>query len=347
MGYHMNWGPVVYEGPLQYEDRSTWAVASEHENSGDNEYTFNILRPELFLVAKNRENKGVHLEFDAGETVDEWDGTGTWWESFHKFVDNNDDDAIRKFVNNTFAITIGMLGLDVAHTSHHAELHPVYAMFILDPPGAPAPPDGEVRWSFFVRNWGNEGACGHDQEQLMVDHIDVQLPSRGLGSLMNVRPYREGGDHGACPQEWFSDPNGVLRFPMASPEMKCGWVGELTMKEKPFNKGPIINAAVEPFEEEQLVVVDPAIINRLNPNDRQQLFEQISVLLKMPRTKPAFGEKVPVKQLSKPLPRYGAFRVTGTNVKAASDPAQQQLEERKRQLIEEFLEAHGIQKGGE
>jgi hypothetical protein len=338
----MNWGPVEYEGPLQWDDHSTWLVGKD--NSGDNEYTFNILRPDgLFLVARNREKRGIHLEFDSTETVDEWDGTGTWWETFHKFVDNNTNSAIHDlFGTNTFAVTIGMLGLDVAHPDHHAELHPVYAMFIRDPPGAPAPPANEVRWSFFVRNWGNEGACGHDQEQLGVDHIDVQLLDRKLASLINVRPYRHGQNHGACPQEWFIDPNGVLRFPMESPDMKCGWVGDLTMVRSRVTVGPAVNVP-STTEEEQEVDPQAAKIKKLNPVDQRQLGEQISALSKVARTGPAFGEKIPVKRLTRPLPPSGAFRVTGTNVKAASDPSREQLEERKRQLIGEFLKAHGIE----
>jgi hypothetical protein len=340
----MNWEPVEYEGPLQWEDHSTFLVG---QSSGDNEYQFNILRPELFLVTKGREGKGVHLEFDSTETVDEWDGTGTWWEHFHHdVVDKLDNNAIHDALGSPWAVVIGMLGLDVAHTDHHAELHPVYAMFIRDPPGAPAAPADEVRWSFFVRNWGNEGACGHDQEQVSIDHIDVQLPDRQLGSVINVRPYRHGQDHGACPQDWFIDPNGALRFPMADPDMKCGWVGEFTMVRNPVFGLGFDTVRVPPaVEHEQEQEVDPLTskINKLSSSDRQQLNNQISDLLKVARNQPAFGENIPVKRLNSPLRRAVKFEATSANVKAASDPARLQQEERKDQLIEEFLKAHGIQ----
>lgn len=344
VGYHMNWEPVEYEGPLQWEDHSTWLVG---QSSGDNEYQLNILRPELFLVARGREGKGVHLEFDSTETVDEWDGTGTWWEHFHHDVVDtfgNNNNAIHDALGTPFALVVGILGLDVAHTDHHAELHPVYAMFIRDPPGAPAPPAHEVRWSFFVRNWGNEGSCGHEQEQLLVDHIDVQLPDRLLGSLLNVRPYRHGQDHGACPQQWFIDPKGVLRFPMASPDMKCGWVGDLTMVRSPLRVLPGVIVNVPPaIEGEQEVGPQNARISKLSSSDRQQLNKQVSDVLKVSRNQPTFGQKIPVKRLSSPLPRVVRFTVTSTNVKTAADPARRQQEERKHQLVEEFLKARGIQ----
>ena len=54
-------------------------------------------------------------------------------------------------------------------------------------------------------------------------------------------------------------------------------------------------------------------------------------------------DRIKVIQRTSPLPHSEAFMVTGTNVKAASDPSGQQLEERKRELIEEFVKAHGIQ----
>lgn len=343
VGYHMNWEPVEYEGPLQWEDHSTWLVG---QSSGDNEYQLNILRPELFLVTKGREGKGVHLEFDSTETVDQWDGTGTWWDHpfHHDWVDGlSDNSAISHALGTPFAVVVGMLGLDVAHTDHHAELHPVYAMFIRDPPGAPTPPAHEVRWSFFVRNWGNEGSCGHDQEQLWVDHIDVQLPDRRLGSVINVRPYRHGQDQGACPQEWFIDQNGVLRFPMASPDMKCGWVGEVTMVRSPFRvlPGSIVSVPAA-IEEEQEVGPQTAKIRKLSASDRRQLNKQISDLLNVSRNQPTFGEKIPVKQIS-PLPPAVRPKVTNTVVKVAADPAWRQQEERKQRLIEEFLKAHGVE----
>jgi hypothetical protein len=344
IGYHMNWEPVEYEGHLNWEGHSTWTVFSG-DNAGDNEYNFNILRPELFLVTKNREGTGIHLEFNSTETIDHFDKTGTWWDHpfHHDWVDSNlgKDDEIRSLLGTPWAVVLGMLGLDLAHTDHHAELHPVYAMFIRDPPGANPVPAHEVRWVFFVRNWGVEGACGPDQEKFFVDHIDVQLfPDHQLGSgSFNVQPFRKDGDRNECPQEWFVDPNGVFRFPMADPDMKCGFVGEITMVRSPFNVGPgSVVSLPAVIEKEQEVSPQTARIKKLSPSDLQELNRQMADLMKASGNQPV-GKNIPVKRLSSPFPPAGHLKVT---VKVARDLAGQQLEERKRRLIEEFLKAHGI-----
>lgn len=126
-GYHMNWAPVEYEGFLQWSDKSDWTT--------DNEYSFNIRRPnpdDLALVTRHREDTGVHVEFNSAETVDEWDdacldGNCTWWKYFHHdIVDKKDNEQIQDEVfgkTSRVAVVIGMLGLDVAHPDHHAELH--------------------------------------------------------------------------------------------------------------------------------------------------------------------------------------------------------------------------------
>ena len=86
IGYHMNWEPVEYEGPLSWEDHSTWTFL---DSSGDNEYSFNILRPELFLVTAGRESSGLHLEFNSTEVVDHFNDSGTWWDHpFHHAIDH-------------------------------------------------------------------------------------------------------------------------------------------------------------------------------------------------------------------------------------------------------------------
>ena len=347
IGYHMIWAPVEYEGFLQWSDHSNWLT--------DNEYSFNIRRPDpadLALVTRGREDSGVHIEFSADETVDEWDdsctqdGTCTWWKHFHHdIVDPKNDDQIRDELGSRFAVVIGMLGLDVAHPDHHAELHPAYAMFINLGPVGPnvRSPD---HWAFFVKNWGSEGYCGHDPEPLSVDHIDVQLPvSRIITS--NVFSYRHGQNHDACKLDPGAeiDPNGVLRFHLRTPDMKCGYVGDLIADPLPLT---ILLGQSQPPREARSregLEGDPRLlpkIAKLSPSDQQQLNNQLAALMRESRSGPAV-DRIQVIQRTSPLPRSEAFVVTDTNVKAASDPSGQQLEERKRQLIEEFVKAHGIQ----
>jgi hypothetical protein len=100
----MNWFPVEIDGSLRFED---------HDPSfgGDDDYEFDILGPDSSLVTLNRND--VHSEFNAAETVDHWDGTGTWWESFHHdIVDKHSNDKTfrQQWFGNKHAIVIGMLG---------------------------------------------------------------------------------------------------------------------------------------------------------------------------------------------------------------------------------------------
>jgi hypothetical protein len=77
---------------------------------------------------------------------------------------------------------------------------------------------------------------------------------------------------------------------MASPDMKCGWIGEVTMVDNGF-KAPPATVSISPaIDEEQEVDPQRARINRLNSSDRRQLNEQISNLS---RNEPAFGRRSP------------------------------------------------------
>ncbi len=127
--------------------------------------------------------------------------------------------------------------------------------------------------------------------------------------------------------------------------MKCGYVGDLIADPLPLT---ILLGQSQPPREARSregLEGDPRLlpkIAKLSPSDQQQLNNQLAALMRESRSGPAV-DRIQVIQRTSPLPRSEAFIVTGTNVKAASDPSGQQLEERKRQLIEEFVKAHGIQ----
>jgi hypothetical protein len=331
--YHINWFPVEYEGPLAWEDHSDWTT--------DNEYSFNILRPDLALVARDREDKGVHLEFTSPETVDEWDNTGTWWENFHhNIVDKFDQAGIRSALGNPFTIVIGMLGLDMAHINHHAELHPVYAMFIRIPQGLFVD-----RWAFFIRNWGTEGFCGPNDEPL-PDYpvLQVKLPDHVLLS-QNVWGYSHGGDVDACNSQTGAsiDPNGLLTFKLGSAVGKCGIVGDLTMQAERVSTAPTSTtpapapAAVEEQEGNPL----KARIAKLNPAERQELNNQLAVQLNGARIRPVV-RRLQIQKLSQPISSGNPPPVTAKKFQAVPDPAAQAREAKRQQLIDAFLKAHGI-----
>jgi hypothetical protein len=343
LAYHMNWVPVVYVGSLRYEDHSNPAA--------DDDYNFDISRPRLELLTKNRGD--LHIEFDARETVDKWDGTGTWWESFHhNIVDKMDKFPVQKWFDTKSATVVGMLGLDLAHVDHHSELHPVYVMFIKNPEIPPgfAPPSGRLQtaadhWAFFARNWGNEGFCDGDQEKIPEEEIEVQLPDREV-LAQNIWWYTHGGDSKICKNAQVTiDPNGLVRFFLGPPDEQCGLVGDLWMRPRLASEQAARTtgtpAAVPERDREDEDPVLTARIAKLNQSDRQLLYKQLSDLTSEPRSKPTKG-RTELRKLSHPLPRVRRSQVTAKDFKAVADPASRAREAKKRQHIDAFLKAHGI-----
>lgn len=346
MGYHMNWFPVEYEGFLAWNGSSSWFF-------DDSDYSFDIFRPDLALVTVGRGgttagmNTGVHLEFNSTETVNDWDGTGTWWEDFHhNFVDKGNDEATSQHINGSYTIVIGMLGLDVAHPDHHSELHPAYAMFVRT--AGPGPAARSYRWAFFVRNWGNEGYCAHDDEPLSdYRQIQVRVPSHGL-LASNIWVYAHGpGSLDDCLAQSAVSmaPDGLLTFALPPASQRCGFVGDLTMGSitasalaSPMGTPAVVAASRAAGREDEDPVLS-ARIAKLNPSDREELRKQVSELMKEPRTHPT----VQRIKLSHPFPHEKHVRVTGKNFKAVPDPAARTKEAKKRQVIDEFLKTHDIQ----
>ena len=133
---------------------------------GDYDYTFNLSRDDHALYVRGYD--ALHIEFDARETVNEWDrDRRTWWELFHHTGVDTGDYQAQRMIDGRFAIVIGLLGLDAPHEGK-PELHPVYAMFArVNERWLPSEKKvRETSWAFFVRNWGNEGYCGYDQMDL-------------------------------------------------------------------------------------------------------------------------------------------------------------------------------------
>jgi hypothetical protein len=143
---HSNWFPATYTGSLYWgEHSSSWG--------GDDDYSMDLWTPEQRGTLSGNFAGGIHIEFDSDETIDHF--RTRWWSDFHRAVDDSDASATRRVYGQT-AIVTGLMGIDWAHTPG-AELHPVWALAIHDN-------EGDVNtseWSFFVRNWGNEGLSGN------------------------------------------------------------------------------------------------------------------------------------------------------------------------------------------
>lgn len=145
-GGHLNWFSATYDGII-YWDEHSWP---------DDDYNFKL------AVGGNRglvsANEGLmQLEFAAYETIDRFN-TG-WWKKFREAVDGGGA-AASGMVYGKRAIVSGLIGLDCVHDCQ-TELHPVWALAI----NVDDNPKDEL-WPIFVRNWGNEGWCSHDQHYI-------------------------------------------------------------------------------------------------------------------------------------------------------------------------------------
>ena len=151
IGGHWNWLiPVTYRGTIYWRDRSKPPSGLPYIPmlTSDDDYNFKLDTGEAGLTVGN--DDGFVVEFDAGETIDNFDHP--WWSSFHKAVDNGNPGPM---INGRTAIVTGLMGLDCGHSDVHAEIHPVWAM------GIELINDGyNSLWTMFARNWGNEGYCG-------------------------------------------------------------------------------------------------------------------------------------------------------------------------------------------
>jgi hypothetical protein len=280
---HMNWFPVTYHGTLTWDSHSP--------PGGDDDYNFSMTSVERSLYTANFDL--IHTEFDSDETVDNWDGTDTWWEKFHDAVDDGDDAAHAMLPGNE-TIVIALLGLDGGHSDFKSELHPVYGMFVRvqdNPPGDPS----DDHWAFFIRNWGDEGSCSNSQEYINYATLFVELP-------------RDQAQHVDLTSQniWainFADQNGVkisyqktgagvlFAFQFDRPQSKETYVGDLHLKwsgtSLPVRELSSLSALSVSLAEHESEAAPQAILdkfNRLTPESKRKLMHELRVL--DDRTKP-------------------------------------------------------------
>ena len=336
---HMDWFPVAYEGMLRFED---------HMQVFDNDYEWDVapIHNNNALLTIGR--KDLHIEFDSRETVDDWDGTGTWWDYFHhKIVDKYDKQQIAGWFGKKYALVIGMVGLDLYHPDHHSELHPVYAMFIrLDAPSGQNTLSQPEHWAFFLRNWGNEGICGPNDEPLdHYGHISVRLPANKL-TAANVWVATNGGSIDTC---WKGSSmtnmasDGTIGFTIPQPSAMCSIVGDLTTVGPPITStegsSPEASAPSNPGAE--VNENEPPIraqFAKLSPGDRNRLLKQLQamtpVVAKSPHAR-AIQRSHTLPQLSQTLAAEKRFVSVPNRASLAS-------EAKKSQVIKDFLREHEI-----
>ena len=349
---HMNWFPVEYEGTVTWGDHSTGLF-------DDDDYFFYVDRPDhaLKTAASGDTRQGTELEFDAGETVDYWDNTNTWWDSFHHDYVDQSGQAAHGRVDGKDVILVGMLGLDTQHDVH-SELHPIYAMFVhFQQDGA------QDRWAFFVRNWGNEGGCGSDQEPLPTGFLNdntlrVLIPhaaGQNASVTDNVWVYGD-DDNERNLQGWSYQPTSqgvVLTFSLRDPSKQVGFVGDLTITwalKAGSNQMPVkemtksvaaVSAApiVEQDDEDQAL---KAKFQKLQPADQQLLLQQVKQQTQHLAAAKKAGT-LSTGPAPTPLKPAGQSPTYGSIFKAVPDPAGQAQRAKQRESILEFLKAHGIE----
>ena len=301
----------------------------------------------------------MHIEFDSEETVDSWDDTNTWWDDFHHHYVDDSDAATRGYIDGKEVFVIGMLGLDKQH-GVHAELQPVYAMFVHVQDDA-----SQDRWAFFFKNWGNEGYCGDNDEPLQwptqnVYRVRLRHPM-GAGFTLGQNVWVYGDDESERnAQSWTfgTDNTGlILTFHLRDPSKQCGFVGDLTINwgapssapATPLSGGAAsaasaVQAGAGPphhFEEDG----DPALkakIDRLSPGDRKLLAEEVGKLKHRPKAQPSRGTLAtaaftPPEKPTTPFPNYGKASAGVPN------PAHRAERAKRKEAVLAFLKAHGIE----
>jgi len=341
---HWNWLPVQYEGIL------TWGG---HSNSwyDDDDYYMEAKRADRSLETASRD--GLHLEFDSEETVDYWDDTSTWWDDFHHhYVDDNDQAAAGR-INGKDAILIGLLGLDSQHDVH-SELNPVFAMFVhvnTDP--------ANDQWAFFVKNWGNEGYCGDNEEYLDAvrqNTIKIRIPHPGASAYtlkQNVYVYGDDEDE-RNQQSWSYQvvPDGaLLTFNMRDPSKQVGFTGDLTFTWSDKGTPVVIKGDEKPAGEALLPSSRgsddgdaklKARLQRLSPADQRLLTQQLRNLSQHPRPTAKVGTLSTSSVEAPPTKPPGAYPTNENLVHSVKNPAHLARKAKTREFVLSFLQARGI-----
>ena len=221
-GAHVNFMPVTYEGKVFFVEHRPPVL--------DDEYTFNVARDDQSLY--DSVSSAVHIEFDSDETVDNWDDTHTWWDNFHHNGVDVDKPHAQAMIDGSFVKVIGLLGLDANHDGK-AELHPVYAMFVR----LQGNDTRQSSWAFFVRNWGNEGFCGDNEQYLYTrqNTVKVQIPNVVGITADNISDGAQNEDN-LSPMSVSAQPDGDgirLTFTLLAPEKQSWFVGDLTFTARP------------------------------------------------------------------------------------------------------------------
>ncbi len=266
-GPHVEFRPVMYEGILEWGGKSTEGT--------DDDYEINIYRSGLvpYMIdaeimndaAMYSRSDHIEIEFDSDETVDEYTRCFgpfpclKWWREFRHWVDESDI-AAGNFINGHKAIVIAPADLDGGH-DYSIELHPAWLFMVHD---ATSPSSDD--WAFFVRNWGNKGACSDDDHQLPLQDISVLLQRPGsIGGHIDISPSLtelagDNPDIESITESWLPGQGLVETFHLPPPD-DHGWIAGYihvvwTMSVAPPPPPPLV-VKLQPKQEVTLVPAQP------------------------------------------------------------------------------------------
>jgi hypothetical protein len=269
-GTHYNFMPITYQGQVGWEG---------HSNSvyDDDDYYGMITRPDRAIYTTARDY--IHWEFNSEETVDNWDGTSTWWNLFHHNAVDVGDNEAHSHMDNDSSIIIGLLNIDGQH-DNPCELHPVYAMFLqqqvvnFDNIFPVAATNNNLVYHFFVRNFGDEGYCSSGQEYLFYDYVRIKIP--GAAKMTAATVYKPGDskfDQMGWSVEYLPD-GALLTFHLNSPSDKSWFVGDLAFDRLP-NYGQV--HGIKQMEWNNITKVEA---NEFENPAQEQLHNKLSAISK-------------------------------------------------------------------
>lgn len=122
----------------------------------------------------------LELEFRLAEVRERW--TSDFWTVLADDVGVNSG-KIHRMLDGRLAVAVGVFGVDGVHDSH-SEIHPVMALAVRTNVAGKT-----ETWEVFVRNWGDEGMCGQEDQPLELPHdtLYLRLPWRPGATSAQVR----------------------------------------------------------------------------------------------------------------------------------------------------------------
>jgi len=161
----------------------------------------------------------LELEFRLQELREKWSDE-SFWTTVADDVGVNSR-RIHRNVDGLMGVAVGVFGMDGVHESH-SEIHPVMGLALRT-----AASSTTDTWVVFVRNWGDEGMCGQDDQPLELPHDTLYLWLPWREGATAVRASFTGSK--PIPARTFRRDSIAVAFPLPRPSRKVVIDGILTL----------------------------------------------------------------------------------------------------------------------